>query len=102
MTASFKASKAGIFTHKDRKILKLLLQSKARLALITALITLPLLGSSGLAIWFYNQNLKLVSSTRAVVGELEVLDQEIEVLSRRAGLPRGSTRRYHWRSYFVN
>ena len=88
MAASFEASKVGLLTQEDRQIVKLLLQSKGRIALVASLIVLPLLGSSGLACWLYAQNQKLVSSTREVVGELEILDQEIEVLSRRAGLPR--------------
>lgn len=88
MTTSSKASRTGLLTQKDRRIVKLLLQSKGRIALITTLIILPFLGSTGLSVWLYAQNQKLVSSTREVVGELEVLDQEIEVLSRRAGLPR--------------
>lgn len=88
MTARLKGSKTGLWTQEDRQIVKLLLQSKGRIVLIASLIILPLLGSSGLAYWLYTQNQKLMSSTLEVVGELEILDQEIEVLSRRAGLPR--------------
>lgn len=88
MTAGTKGTKVALLTHRDRLGIKLLLRSKTRFALISTLIATPILASSGVAFWFYNQNQALVSSTQEVVGELEILDQEIEELSRRAGLPR--------------
>ena len=90
MTVGFKATKVAILTRKERLVVKLLFQSKARLALISLLVAAPLLGSSGLAFWFYSQNRALAHSTREVVGELEILNKEIEALSRRAGIPRVS------------
>ncbi len=88
MTASSKVSKVTFLTPRERLGIKLLVRSKFRFALISCLVATPIIASSGFAVWLYSQNQALVSSAREVVGELELLDQEIEVLSRRAGLPR--------------
>lgn len=88
MTASYKSTKVELFNKKDRLAVKLLLQSKVRIALFSSLFAIPIVASSGFAVWFYNQNQVLESSAREVVTELELLNEEIEVLSRRAGIPR--------------
>ena len=88
MAVDSKATKVAFLTPRERLGIKLLFQSKARFAFISILIATPILASSGVAFWLYNQNQVLATSAREVVDELEILDQEIEELSRRAGLPR--------------
>ena len=88
MTASYKSTKVSFINRKDRLAVKLLLQSKVRLAFFSGLLALPVIASSGFALWFYNQNQVLESSAREVVTELELLNEEVEALSRRAGIPR--------------
>ena len=88
MTASYKSTKVSLLNRKDRLVVRLLLQSKVKVALFSSLFAIPLVASSGFAYWLYNQNQVLANSTREVVNELEILNKEVEVLSRRAGLPR--------------
>ncbi|MEM9137481.1 MAG: M23 family metallopeptidase [Cyanobacteria bacterium P01_F01_bin.42] len=88
MAAKTRAANVKFLTPRERLGLRILFQSKLRLSLILTLIVLPIALPSGVAYWLYTRNQALMSSTREVVVELEILDQEIEKLSRRAGLPR--------------
>lgn len=88
MAGKSRAGSVSILTPQEKLGLRLLFRSKLRVSLLSILVFAPILASSSVAFWLYNRNQALVNSTLEVVEELEVLDQEIETLSRRAGLPR--------------
>ncbi|MCM1982269.1 M23 family metallopeptidase [Lyngbya confervoides] len=80
----------GILSRDERLMLRLLLRSKAKAMALLALCAIPAAGGLGIAYRYYQQNRALASTTQEVVSQIEVLNQEIEVLNRRAGLPRMS------------
>ncbi len=80
--------KSSILSRTDRLFFRLIFQSKFRLLAILVLIGIPIGATSSFAYRLHQQNQALKASAREVVGELEILNQEIETLSRRAGIAR--------------